>query len=61
MLQLNKIQFGANMRGIVAKRLRKLAKMMAEYKIDENQVKDPDYTAKAEKRAYKLLKKEYNK
>ena len=49
------------MRGKVAKRLRKLAKMMAEYTVDENQVKDADYTAKKEKKAYKLLKKEYNK
>jgi len=49
------------MRGTVAKRLRKLAKMMAEYKVDDSQNKDPEYAVKAEKRAYKLLKKEFNK
>lgn len=47
------------MRGTVAKRLRKIAKIMAQYRVSEDQSKDPEYAAKVEKRAYKLLKKEY--
>lgn len=45
------------MRGTVAKRLRKLAKHMAQYKVDHDQLKDGEYQEIAEKRAYKLLKK----
>ena len=49
------------MRGTVAKRLRKIAVAMAAYRVDPDQIKDPEHVAKMEKRAYKLLKKEYNK
>jgi len=49
------------MRGTVAKRLRKLADLMAQYKADQDQNKDPAYQELASKRAYKLLKREYVK
>lgn len=51
------------MRGKVAKRLRKVAKLMAEvkYQTDADQITDPEFKEKAEKKAYKLLKKNYNK
>jgi len=47
------------MRGTVAKRLRKLAKVMAEYKVNNEKITDPEYVEKAAARAYKLLKKNY--
>jgi len=47
------------MRGTVAKRLRKVAKVMADYKTDHDQNKDPEYMKIAEKKAYKLLKKNH--
>lgn len=49
------------MRGKVAKRLRKVASAMAQYRVDQDQNKDPEYLKIATKKAYKLLKKNYNK
>lgn len=49
------------MNGRVSKRLRKLSKIMAQVKVDQEQNLDPDYQKLTEKRAYKLLKKEYKK
>ena len=49
------------MNGKKAKALRRLATAMAEYKVDAEQLKDEEFMKIATKKAYKLLKKNYNK
>ena len=50
------------MRGTVAKRLRKLASALVEYKVSQSEeAPTPPVIDTAKKQSYKMLKKEYKK